>query len=81
MDPGEQELFASFIGMDDLYDAATTLVEEPVIDITDAFDTANGPVMIDWCHTGERGARAVAEAIYRNIRPRLLAAAETGGRP
>ena len=39
--------------------------------ITDALDALEGPILIDWCHTNEAGARAVAERIYERVKPTL----------
>jgi lysophospholipase L1-like esterase len=43
-----------------------------VIDISDALDHLSGPILSDIVHTNERGARAVAEAMYRRLEPQLV---------
>jgi lysophospholipase L1-like esterase len=50
-----------------------------VIDLSEALDGTAEPLMYDFVHTNELGARIVAEAIYKRVKPQLLAAA--GGRP
>ena len=42
-----------------------------VVDISDALDHLSGPILSDNVHTNERGARAVAEAMYRHLAPEL----------
>jgi hypothetical protein len=38
-------------------------------------DSTRKPLMYDFVHTNELGARIVAQAIYRRLRPQLLEAA------
>jgi hypothetical protein len=39
--------------------------DEAPIDLLDALDAHDGPVYFDWAHTNERGARLIAEAMWR----------------
>ncbi len=55
-----------------LYLTTTERVGPPVIDITDALDGFDAPVMTDLVHTNELGAEAVAEDIYLNIKPMIV---------
>ncbi|MEZ5322018.1 MAG: SGNH/GDSL hydrolase family protein [Microthrixaceae bacterium] len=41
------------------------------IDLTRALDHETVPIYLDWGHTNERGARVVAEALYRALRGEL----------
>ena len=36
-------------------------------------DDVNDPVMYDYVHTNERGAHIIAQAIYNQLKPTLLA--------
>ncbi len=62
-----------------LYLRATELIGPPVIDISDAFDDVAEPVMTDQVHTNERGAEAVAERIYSDIKPMIVDAYRNRG--
>ncbi len=64
-------------GLGTVYAAATARLRGGTHVITGALDELDGPTMIDWCHTDEDGARAVATAIYERVRP-LLQARGTG---
>ncbi|MGB0971560.1 MAG: hypothetical protein ACPGVG_11420 [Mycobacterium sp.] len=55
-----------------LYLQATELIGPPVIDISDALNDVAEPVMTDQVHTNERGAEAVAERIYSDIKPMIV---------
>jgi hypothetical protein len=57
---------------DPLVNEARKLIEAPVIDVTDALDGAKKPVMVDFHHTNEAGARLVASALYRDLRTQLV---------
>ena len=48
------------------------MLADPVVDLGDALDDLREPVYYDFIHTNERGARAMAEAIYQRLKPRLL---------
>lgn len=50
-----------------------------VIDISDALDSTDEPVMIDPSHTNELGAKLVAERIYAGIEPTLRKLATDAG--
>ena len=39
------------------------------IDVSDALDDVDVPVLWDWAHTNELGARTVAEAMYAHLAP------------
>jgi lysophospholipase L1-like esterase len=58
-------------GMGALYEATTERVKGETHLITDALDGVGEPVLVDWCHTNESGARAVAQAIYAQVEPIL----------
>jgi lysophospholipase L1-like esterase len=44
----------------------------PTIDLASALDRVATPVLIDTVHLNEKGARVIAEEIYRHIRPTLI---------
>jgi hypothetical protein len=46
----------------------------PVIDLGTALDATDQPVMWDFVHTNELGARLVAESMYEHLKPTLVAA-------
>lgn len=45
----------------------------PVVDLGDALDDVDEPVMYDFHHTNEKGARVMAEAIFERVRGQLEA--------
>jgi lysophospholipase L1-like esterase len=45
------------------------------VDLSTVLDSTRKPLMYDFVHTNELGARIVAQAIYRRLRPQLLEAA------
>jgi hypothetical protein len=47
-----------------------------VVDLSAVLDAAGAPVMYDFVHTNEDGARMVARALYERLRPTLLRVAE-----
>jgi lysophospholipase L1-like esterase len=47
------------------------LKKTPYVDLGSALDGATGPVLWDFVHTNEEGARLSAQAIFDNLRPRL----------
>ena len=79
LDPEEVELFP-IAGIDQVrYEAmakvssrARQALPGGVVDISDALDHLSGPILSDNVHTNERGARAVAEAMYRHLEPQLV---------
>ena len=88
LDPGELALFEGlaldeerFAAMDALFDQVRAALPEQTVDLGGAFDDVEGPVLADYVHTNEVGARAVAEAMYAELRPQLeaLAAEQAGG--
>jgi hypothetical protein len=56
--------------------AARARLRAPVRDVGDALDAVRSPVMYDFVHTNEAGARAVARRLYQELRPRLTRLAE-----
>jgi lysophospholipase L1-like esterase len=82
--PGEEEL-ASTLGADPpswraADRAARARLRSPVRDVGDALDQVGSPVMYDFVHTNEAGARAVARRLYEDLRPRLTRLAERARR-
>ena len=67
-DPMREELGP---GVGVLYAETTARVTDSTTVITDALDSVEAPVMLDWCHTNELGAEAVARAIFDEVRPVL----------
>ncbi len=55
--------------------AARTELAPGVVDLSTVLDGTSKPLMYDFVHTNELGARIVAQAIYRRLRPQLLEAA------
>ena len=53
------------------YTIATDHLPDGVTDVSDALDGADDPVYLDAIHTNELGARLVARAMYRHLRPTL----------
>ena len=45
------------------------------VDLSTVWDRTDKPVMYDFVHSNELGARVVAEAIYRRLKPQLEEAA------
>jgi hypothetical protein len=78
--PGEEELVGWLASDPDAWRAATRAararLDRNVIDLSDALDGVRAPVMYDMAHTNELGAHAIAEALYRRLRPALLDAWE-----
>lgn len=63
------------------FERAATLLDDEVIDLSDVFAEVDAPLFADEAHHSERGARLVAEAMYRILEPELRAlAGESGGR-
>jgi hypothetical protein len=74
--PGERELIG-WLGSDaQAWRAATraarSSLDPNVIDLSTALDGVSAPVMYDLAHTNELGARAIAESLYRELRPTLV---------
>jgi hypothetical protein len=59
--------------------AARTNLPTGVLDLSEALDAERRPVMYDFAHTNELGARIVARALYRDLRPSLLREARANG--
>jgi hypothetical protein len=73
--PGEEELVGS-LGTDpaawrSAYGFARSRLKAPVVDIAGGLDGVEEPVMYDFVHTNERGAREIAGELYRRLRPQL----------
>jgi lysophospholipase L1-like esterase len=82
--PGEEGL-ASTLGADPRSwraadRAARARLRAPVRDVGDALDPVRSPVMYDFVHTNEAGARAVARRLYEDLKPRLTRLAERARR-
>jgi hypothetical protein len=56
-------------------DAARAALSSSTVDLSTVLDRTTQPLMYDFVHTNELGARIVAQAIYRRMRPQLLEAA------
>jgi hypothetical protein len=68
------------VGTDaDAWRAATRAARQSLppetVDLGTAWDRTDKPVMYDFVHSNELGARVAAQAIYRRLRPQLLEAA------
>jgi lysophospholipase L1-like esterase len=78
LDPGEEELL-EHLALDEFrFETMVALNEriraelpDEAVDISDAYDDVDGPVLSDYVHTNEAGARAVAEAMYPHLAGRL----------
>ena len=46
-------------------------LKPPEIDLSGALNNSKAPVMIDFMHTNEQGAREVAAAMFPYLRPAL----------
>ena len=56
------------------YRAALALVKPRPVDLTDVFDSYDGPLFFDWAHTNELGAHLVAKAMWdRSLRREVAA--------
>jgi lysophospholipase L1-like esterase len=56
--------------------ARAQLKNTPYVDVGDALDGATTPVLWDFVHTNEEGARLAAVALYRHLLPELRAEAK-----
>jgi lysophospholipase L1-like esterase len=56
------------------------LKKTPFVDLGGALDSATTPVLWDFVHTNEEGARLAASAIYADLRPQLRRRAEAATR-
>jgi hypothetical protein len=73
--PGEQEL-VGWLGTDgDAWAAADraarSRLAESTVDLSRALDRVDEPVMYDFVHTNELGAKVIARAMYNRLRPQL----------
>jgi hypothetical protein len=73
--PAQGSLGTDPVGWTEANAVARTELDRRVVDIADALDSVRSPVMYDFVHTNEAGARVVARAIYRELKPRLVAIA------
>jgi hypothetical protein len=48
-------------------EARRLLRSTPIVDLGDALDGATEPVLWDFVHTNEEGARLVAQALFENL--------------
>jgi hypothetical protein len=87
LDPGEEALLAPLHLDDRRFEAQADLAAEvrsrlpdEVVDLSAAWDGADGPILNDQVHTNELGARLVAEAMYEHLRPELLRLADEADR-
>lgn len=75
--PGEENAYGSWATDPKAWtaasDAARTGLHDDVVDLSDLFDDLDDPIMYDYVHTNEQGAHLVAEAMYQQLKPRLLA--------
>jgi hypothetical protein len=55
------------------YAVARTRLQAPVTDVSDALDAVREPIMYDWVHTNELGAKVVAGALFKRLEPQLRA--------
>jgi hypothetical protein len=64
-------------GETEVYRRVTKRVSELGLatDLTHVMDSSNDGLYVDVVHTGEQGAHIAAEAVYRQLKPRLLALA------
>jgi lysophospholipase L1-like esterase len=73
--PGERSIVGGWGERPATWRAMTTearrRLQPPVIDLSDALDAVDEPVMIDYNHTNEHGADVVARAIFANARSQL----------
>jgi hypothetical protein len=73
--PEEDEVRGNWAEDPDAWRVATRVARQelrsPVIDLGDVLDDVEEPVMYDFHHTNERGARVVADAIFGLLRPQL----------
>ena len=56
----------------------TLLKGTPFVDLGDSLDRATQPVLWDFVHTNEEGARLSAEALFRNLEPKLRDRIDSG---
>jgi lysophospholipase L1-like esterase len=75
MHPGEEQL-RGWLGTDaDAWGAADAAararLDPAVADVSGALDGVRAPVMYDFVHTNELGAKVMARAIYERLRPTL----------
>jgi hypothetical protein len=79
LDPGELELFPTLSLTPERHEMLRNLgfrvrgaLPPDTIDISDALNGVDGPVLTDIVHLNEVGGRAVAEKMYAKLRPTLL---------
>jgi hypothetical protein len=62
------------------YAVAQSRLRPPVIDLANALNPMAAPVMYDFVHTNEQGARVVAQTVYQRLLPTLRELARRGRR-
>jgi hypothetical protein len=79
LDPGEEQLLEPLALDLPRYQAMSALslrireaLPASTVDLSGSLDDVDGPVLADTVHINEVGARAVAEAMYAELRPQLL---------
>jgi hypothetical protein len=56
-----------------LFPAEVADERPPPVDLTGALDHETQPVYLEYAHTNELGAKDIARALYRDLKPRLVA--------
>ncbi len=85
LDPGERDLFSTLDLDEAEYEVMVALNERirealpsAAVDLSDALNHVDGPVLSDVVHLNEEGGRAVAQAMYQTLGPELLELAGPG---
>lgn len=77
---GEEDAVGSFGTLPEAWRRATEVARrflpDSVVDLSEGLDGVEEPVMYDFVHTNEAGAKAMAQVIYRRLRPTLVELAE-----
>ena len=76
LDPGEEEV-NGWLGTDadawrEADRVARSRMAAPVQDVSAELDGVDAPVMYDFVHTNELGAKVMARVLYERLRPQLL---------
>ena len=84
LDPGEEEV-NGWLGTDpdawrEADRVARSRMAAPVQDVSGALDGVDRPVMYDFVHTNELGAKVMARVLYERLRPQLLELSGEGRR-
>ncbi len=74
--PGEEVAYGSYGTLAEAWhtadDYARAQFPKQVADLSDSLDGVDAPLMYDFVHTNEPGARVIAKAMYERLRPQLL---------